>query len=144
MKNTPAIVTCRKHWSAFIPTGIISLTVVVVGVAAGTHAGNPATALGCIVIAALILGADILATNMSRLTITSTEVTGRVGVLHSVKLTAPISRVQDVSISNGVLGKLLGYHTIIVTTAGTGGQEFVFKGFCNGPEFKQTFLTLAS
>lgn len=144
MQKTNTAVCCRKHWSAFVPTVVISLCVAWAGVAAGASAGNPATVAGCLVIAAAMLGGDVLATGRITLSISSTGVVGRTGLLHSTKITAPISSIQDVTIANGILGKLLGFHTITVTTAGTGGKEFVFKGFTNGPKFQQTFLRLAA
>lgn len=144
MQKTDSSVCCRKHWSAFIPTAIISLAVAWVGIAAGTSANNPGTVAGCLVIAAALLGVDILATGRITLSISPNGVVGRTGLLHSAKITAPISRVQDVTVDNGILGKLLRFHTITVTTAGTDGKEFVFKGFTNGPKFQQTFLRLAA
>lgn len=73
-------------------------------------------------------------------TISNRTITGHKGVIRSTTLKSPTSKIQDVAISNGLFGKLLGYHTITVSTAGSNGAEYVFKYMNNAKQFQTMFI----
>ncbi len=53
------------------------------------------------------------------LTLTSTRVVGKTGLIKTKSLDCKLDKVQSVSVSNGLWGKLFGYGTVAVTTAGS-------------------------
>lgn len=133
--NKP-VVSCKKHWSALIPTGIIALLLLIAALKIKEW-------YICVLLAVAICVIDYLIVRATCLELTTSEIIGKTGVIKSAKLAAPLSRVQDVAISNGLLGKVLGYHTVTISTAGTDRKEFVFKNVTNGAEFQRRFLELS-
>lgn len=132
--NKP-VVTCKKHWSALIPTAVITLLLIY----AAFHVKEWYI---CILAAVILCGVDYLIVNSVCLVLTASDITGKVGIIKSAKLAAPLSKVQDVEIDSGLLGKVLGFSTVKVSTAGSGRTEFVFKNVTNGPELQRKFLDL--
>jgi uncharacterized membrane protein YdbT with pleckstrin-like domain len=133
--NKP-LVSCKKHWSALIPTGIIALLLLLA-------APKVKEWYICVLLAVILCIVDYLIVQATCLELTASEVIGKTGVIKSARLAAPVSRVQDVAISNGLLGKILGYHAVTISTAGTDRKEFVFKNVTNGAEFQRKFLELS-
>lgn len=73
-----------------------------------------------------------------------TTVTGHNGIIRSRKLVSPVSKVQDISISNGLLGKIFHYHTIVVSTAGSSGAEYIYKYMAHAEQLQAAFVKLSS
>lgn len=73
----------------------------------------------------------------NRLAITDKKVFGRVGIIKTVEMNSPIHQIQNVSVSNGLLGKLFKYGTIVITTT-TG--IYNFKYVKNPDSFKNEVM----
>lgn len=71
------------------------------------------------------------------LAITDKKVFGRVGLIKTVEMNSPIHQIQNVSVSNGLLGKLFKYGTIVITTT-TG--VYNFKYIKNPDSFKNEVM----
>ena len=135
---------CRPHWTGFIGQGILCTCFVILAViflivpeAIAELETNTAHALVIIslVIAAIIALRIFISIKFTYLELTETKLIGHKGFIKSKTLTTPLSRVQDVGISNGLFGKIFGYHTISISSAGTAGTEFVFKNMANARAF---------
>ncbi len=122
----------------------IAVLIVAAGVLLQVLWGLTTVLLICIGLGAVIAAVKIFSTRADCLLISETAITGKTGWIHSRKLVSPISRVQDVAVSSGLMGKILGYHNIIVSTAGTSRKEYVFIRFTHGKEFQEKFVELAN
>ncbi len=139
--GTP-LVTCHKHWLSYFWPAIITLLLVISGIGEISESAGPGIMLILIgVIVFIICHFNIRA---EYLCLSETDVTGKRGVIKTSKLMAPISRIQDVSVSNGLFGKIFGYYTITVSTAGTGKVEFVFHKVTNAQAFQDKYIELAN
>lgn len=69
------------------------------------------------------------------LILTDTQIVGKTGIVHTKTMTTLLSQVQSVSISNGLFGKILGYHTVIISCAGIGIGEYIFSHMAGAEEF---------
>jgi len=59
------------------------------------------------------------------LTVTNRRVVWKKGIIGSKERSVPLRQVQDVSVSYGVIGRLLGFGTIMVESAGGPHTEIV-------------------
>lgn len=65
--------------------------------------------------------------------VTTKRLMGKIGVLKSETLDAPLNKIQNVSADRTFLGRILGYGTIVITTA---GGAVKFPGIKNADAFK--------
>jgi uncharacterized membrane protein YdbT with pleckstrin-like domain len=79
------------------------------------------------------LGLWLLWWRSNYLALTKQAIIRRKGVFTKEERAVPLSRVQDVSISYGIIRRLLGHGDIRIETAGTTGTEIVMKNI-NDPE----------
>ena len=63
----------------------------------------------------------------NRLVITDRRVTRRRGIIGKTIMTIELSRIQDVRIQFGILGRIFGFGTLEIESAGTSGK-IVFRG----------------
>lgn len=143
MKTTkPILVTCRHHWIAYVPSGILCFLILIVGVAGLTSGGS--AGLGFIGFAMGLFAIDYLLLHSNYIILREDAVVGKVGFIKTTKMVTPITKVQNISVHSGLFGKILGYSTITVETAGSIGAEFVFKRVANADEFQQKYIELAN
>lgn len=137
-----SLVICKKHWSAYIPVAIVEAIFFMILIASFASS-DIAVGFGVFIIVTVICGIWALSIHASYISLTQTGISGKTGLIKTVKLVAPISKVQNLSISNGLGGKLFGYHNVTVATAGTAGNEIVFKGVTNADVLQKKFMELA-
>lgn len=140
--TTTALVTCRRHWVAYIIPGIISAFTALMGIAVLVE--GDAYGILMIVVAAAIIGLSYIFINSSHLTLSEDSIEGKTGIIKTVKMVSPISKVQDVSVRSGLFGKIFGYSTITVSTSGSAITEYVFAGVTNASEFQQKYIEIAN
>jgi uncharacterized membrane protein YdbT with pleckstrin-like domain len=75
--------------------------------------------------ACLTLGFYLIWWQARQLVVTTRRVVWRSGVVGKSERSIPLSRVTDVSVKYGVLGRLLGYGNIYIESAGGPGTEIV-------------------
>lgn len=139
MNKKQPLAVCRRHWVQFIPQGIFSAIFMLLAIASLTT-GDPIgfklkmfaflllIAAGFAVYVAVAHKSDYIA-------LTPTQIVGHKGVIRSKTLSTPLSKVQDIGLSSGLVGKALGYQTITIRSAGTAGTEFVFTAMARAQEF---------
>lgn len=137
------LVTCRKHWSAYIPVVIVEVLFFMIMIA-GFSSGATGSGIGAFLVVTIVCAIRAISINSSYLALSTTSITGKVGRVKTVKLVAPISKIQNLSISNGLGGKLFGYHNVTVATAGTARSEIVFKGITNAELLQKAYIELAN
>jgi len=133
MPNEKIICTASVHWCVFIPAYIVLGFAFLVGVAAGiVH--NPVFVAYLILGGILLLRAYLIRTT-TELAVTSKRVIVKTGMIrrHTVELNH--SKVESFQVSQGILGRMLGYGTLTVT--GTGGVRTPIKKIEAPLEFRR-------
>lgn len=77
------------------------------------------------------LGIYLLSWLCKSLTVTESRAIYRKGIIAKDERSVLLEKVQDVRISYGILGRVLGYGTIRIETAGASGTEIVAQNFNN-------------
>lgn len=68
----------------------------------------------------------------TELSLSNKRLVGKIGIIKTISLDNPLNKINSISISNGLFGKLFGYGDICVNT---GGYTMVFHGIRNPQEF---------
>ena len=129
------VVKCRKHWGMFVGRGIVAFLFLISAFVAET--GDSTARIVCFSVAALIMLPAVISYFSDYLELTETKIIGHSGLINSRKISAPLSKVQNIELSNGLGGKIFGYHNIVVDNAGTAGKEFRFTKATNAEEFAE-------
>jgi uncharacterized membrane protein YdbT with pleckstrin-like domain len=95
-------------------------------------------AAGFAVIALIAFVARRIRANMDEFVVTSRRVIRKVGLIAREIQHAPLEKIQDVTIEQGILGRMLGYGTVIVETASEKGM-LVFPAIAS-PESMRTHI----
>ena len=70
-----------------------------------------------IIVGVFWLFRDLLRYASNKIVLYEGHIEGKVGLIKTKKLNSPLDKVQSVSVSNGLFGKIFGYGTITITTA---------------------------
>lgn len=137
--NDNIIIECKPHWIQLIIPLALCLFFIAFAFQQLFSVGFDDFII-CIVFDAVCFLISYIIFKSKTLKITDTSIVGRVGIIRTHKLVSPISKVQDVSVCSGILGKILGFSDVRISTAGTGGAEYVFKCVTNGSKLQNEFL----
>ena len=141
--NEKIIVECKPHWIGIVIPGAIALLFFLISLTYLLD-GSFSDFLIFFVIFAVFAGICYLSVKDASLIMTETAIIGKTGIIRTKQLTSPIQKVQDISVSNGLFGKIFKYYTITVATAGTAGTEYKFKHMKNGKALQDAFLAYYS
>lgn len=138
-----AVVVCRQHWMTLAaPVVLLAAALLLSVVLVALHLTAVAALLVLLCLLDLILQAIKLRSTV--LYMTDTVVVGHTGVLRTKQLMSPVSKIQDISVSNGVFGKLLGYATVTVSTAGSARTSYRFPNVTNYMDLQSEFVELSA
>ena len=132
------IAVCRKHWSCFIlPVFfvVICLLLAIVALLSLSDGGAGAVCIVLLVAAAVVLLNALIGYKTTYIALTETKIIGHIGFIRSRTLMTPLSKIQNVGLSNGLLGKILDYHTVTLSDAGGSLTEYVFKRMAHARDF---------
>ena len=76
---------------------------------------------------------DLISYASERITLYEGHIEGKVGVIRTKKLNSPLDKVQSVSVSSGLFGKIFNYGTVTVTTA---ASTISFQGIAGAKNFE--------
>jgi len=82
--------------------------------------------------------APLIEYTTSEFAITNKRVIIKVGFISRRTLEMNLAKIESINVSQGLLGRMLGYGTIVVI--GTGGTKEAFAGIANLLEFRNKFL----
>lgn len=134
------LVICKHHWIKYVAP-IIFTTYFTIAAFLKILVGDFGLGFILLIVAAFLM-VDIYAIASASLKLTRIHIIGKVGLIRTKKLMSPTSKIQDVKISQTFLGKIFGYSTVIISTAGTGLSEYVFKCVTNGDELQKKFVEI--
>ena len=108
-------IVVRKHWAALIPPVIVTLLLLLIT--------PPAALIGLVYVVARLI--PFLT---DKIVMDDGTISGKTGLINTRELVTPIKNVVDIGISSGLGGKIFGYCTVAISTAGTGSKEYKFAG----------------
>jgi uncharacterized membrane protein YdbT with pleckstrin-like domain len=84
--------------------------------------------------------APLIAQKTSEFAITNKRIIIKVGLISRRTLEMNLSKIESVNVNQGILGRILGYGTIVVV--GTGGTKEPFAGITDPMTFRKKFQEL--
>jgi uncharacterized membrane protein YdbT with pleckstrin-like domain len=136
----------RLHWIVLIGSFLLGLLFGLTGVgmfvlsarATGDKgaASESMTILGAafLAVALIFIARGILVRNATEMTVTNKRVFVKVGLAARRTIELLLSRVESIGVEESVMGRLLGYGTVIVH--GTGGTPEIFNKVAHPLEFR--------
>ena len=125
------IAMCKKHKLCFITWIIIMILTGFI-----IYSGKLMDAIPILLIVELVgTIKSIIEYKTTYIACTNTMLVGHIGFINSKTLSTPLIKVQSVGMSNGLFGKIFGYHTVTICNAGTSQAEYVFTTMSNAKQF---------
>ncbi len=146
MEGEKVVYSTRLHWIVLVPAlllcALFGAPGVALLVASANRSGDPGVTsqsltiggAALLVIAAVILVRGILTRNAVRMAVTNKRVIAKVGIVTRRTIDLLLSRVESVGVEEGVMGRMLGYGTVVIR--GTGGTPESFGKIAHPLEFR--------
>jgi membrane protein YdbS with pleckstrin-like domain len=135
----------RYHWVFYGFSIVVVVLAAALGLAslratqqqAGDEIGRPLAwiAAAFVVIALIAFLARRFRANLDEFVVTNRRVIRKVGLVAREIQHAPLEKIQDVTIEQGILGRMLGYGTVIVETASEKGM-LIFPAVASPESFR--------
>ncbi len=141
MKNEKIVAECRRHWFHYVLYVLIILFLfydLINELIYDTYASYKDFLLVAFIysiISIIIVISIIKSYKNDYLRMTETQIVGHCGIIRTKTLFTPILKIQSIGYTNGLFGKIFGYHTVIVDNAGSGRAEFVFRHAAGAKNF---------
>lgn len=117
-KNESLISTASINMIAILPNAILAVLVLVICASVGGFFVG-------LIAAALIVGIKLLRMKTTELALTNKKIVGKVGVISTKVMDSPLNKINNISVEQGLGGKIFGYGKIVITTS-TGNYNFDF------------------
>ena len=146
MEGETVVYATRLHWIVLTGPVLLGLLVGVPGIAllvlSGIHAGDVRTATESmlaggtilVVVALIFVFRGILNRNATEVAVTNKRVVAKVGIAARRTVELILPRVESIGVEETVMGRILGYGTVIVR--GTGGTPESFEKIAHPLEFR--------
>jgi uncharacterized membrane protein YdbT with pleckstrin-like domain len=132
MSGESIIYRARLHWIVFL-WPVIWFVVALLFFSSGSDAR---AAGGLFILIAVFTGiASFIAFSSSEFGITNKRVIVKVGFIRRNSIEVLLSKVEGIQVNQGILGRILGYGSIVVS--GTGGTKDPFPKITNPLEFRR-------
>ena len=131
------IYNAKVHWLTFAPGSILILAIFPVIIGAENKSSEGAGIIGLILLClgSLFLIRAFFIKISTELTVTSKRVVAKIGLVRRTTMELNHRQVESFSIRQGLLGRILGYGTIVVN--GTGGGRIPVRGIGSPLEFRR-------
>jgi membrane protein YdbS with pleckstrin-like domain len=138
------VIACKLHWTVALIPEILTVFFALAAIIALVDGSGVQAFVLLLAIATVCALAAFLEMKSAYLILTENAVKGKTGLIKTKKLVSPIGKVQDVSVSSGLLGKIFGYSTVTISTAGSAITEYTFGNITNAEEFQNKIIELAN
>ena len=140
------VYTTRLHWIVLVAPVLLGLLFGVMGIAVFVFSARPGAdnaamheammALGAIflIVALIFIVRGVLLRNATEITVTNRRVFVKVGMAARRTIELLLSRVESIGVEESVMGRMLGYGTVILH--GTGGTPESFDTIAHPLEFR--------
>ena len=133
MEGERVVHRARLHWIVFVVPLVIAALAAMLALGAMTD--SPGAGKALLVIAALAVIAPIIRYVTSEFAVTDRRVIIKVGWIRRHTLETLLTKVENIGVDQGILGRGLNYGTIHVT--GTGGTKERFDRIADPMEFRR-------
>ena len=127
------IAVCKKHWALVL--GRLLLALLIFGFLPYGEKGNTGYQILRFALPLLVLLSGIIEYTTNYIAVTRTKIVVHMGFIKTTDYSTPLNKIQAISISSGLFGKMFGYHTITIDHAGTGRSEYKFGHMANAKDF---------
>lgn len=100
---------------------IWSVIIVIIG---GVAVGGGGAFVG-LIIAAIIVGTKYLSVSHTNISLTNSRLIGKTGVINTKSMDSPLNKVNNVSVEQGLGGKIFNYSTLVISTS-SGSYNFKY------------------
>ena len=139
------VYTTRLHWTVLTVPVLVGLVLGLPGLALLGEAAGPANrnqnsnlmAAGgaiLIVVGFVLIVSGLLKRNATEMTVTNKRIVVKVGIAARRTVEMLLTRVESIGVEESVMGRMLGYGTVIVR--GTGGTPEAFDRIAHPLEFR--------
>lgn len=140
-KGDTVILQAHTSWLAILPKVIESVILFIVAAYAKSAlyflgVGELITIV-CIVIALAIIIVTVLKITHTELAPSSKKLIGKIGIINTKSMDSPLNKINNVSVDQGLFGKIFGYSKITVSTS---SGNYVFDYILSGDAFKNTVM----
>ena len=97
----------------------------------------PDVVLMLLLIGFITIWKPLIAKLTTELAVTNKKVVGKVGLIRTKALDAPLNKINNVSVSSGLIGKIFGYGTVRINTS---SGEYLFPYIKGAESFKTLIL----
>jgi uncharacterized membrane protein YdbT with pleckstrin-like domain len=123
------------HWKVYLAPLLLSLFVFVPLMVLAFVSGVPVVAIAPNAVIVILFGIAWLKRRSSEFAVTNKRVVIKVGVLQTRSIELQLSKVEAVTVNQGLAGKLFGFGEIVIT--GSGGTKEQFAGIASPIKFRQ-------
>lgn len=124
----------KLHWQVFLLPGLVA-GILILGAIAAFMSGVAVAGLVLLIVAALLLLVPFLKRANSEFAVTNKRLIVKLGFFTTRTLELLHSKVETISVYQGLMGKMLGYGDIVVT--GSGGTREEFKAVASPLELRR-------
>lgn len=138
MEGEEVVYRARLHpivYSWAILVGLVAVALIVVGVSTVALDWVVWVGVPVLVIAVVLWFVRWVKVRTSEFAVTSKRILIKVGLVRRHSLELLLGKVEGIGVDQDVMGRLLGYGTIVVT--GTGGTKEAFKDIARPMEFRR-------
>ena len=123
------------HWIVLLVPGLFGGLMVLIGLLMLIANGMTGTALFMAGFGALVIALAVVSRSATEMAVTNKRVVVKVGLLRRKTIELFLSKVESVGVEQGLLGRMLGYGSIVVR--GTGGTAEPFRKVHSPLEFRR-------
>lgn len=134
------IAVCRKHPYIIIRAVVIGLAIFLFSL---QWEGNALYNIVRIGIPLLIIVSAVIKYKTNYIAVTRTKIDVHMGFIKTTDSSTPLNKIQAISLSSGLFGKIFGYHKITIDHAGTGKSEYQFGHMSDAKDFANVVERMA-
>lgn len=132
-KDEELVAGANVHSIIFIPKAIICAFLMLIAM----FGQNSSFFIFMLVICCAIMAKPLIVFFSTKLYFTNKRLLGKVGLINTKVLDTPLNKINNVSIEQGLGGKLFGYGTIVVSSS---SAQYNFKGIKNPEVFRSRLM----
>lgn len=129
--NETIVFESNQHWISLLPRGVVSAFFLLCGLSS-TDILFP-----MFILALLFIASPLIRFLTSELGFTDKRLIGKLGLIRTKSLDAPLNKINNVSVSSGLFGKVFGYGNIHITTS---SGAYLYKGVANPEIFRVNLM----
>jgi uncharacterized membrane protein YdbT with pleckstrin-like domain len=123
------------HWIVLLVPGLLGGVLVLLGLSMLIAGGITGMGIFITGFGALVIALAVMRRKATEMTVTNKRVVVKVGLLRKRTIELFLSKVESVRVEQGLLGRMLGYGSIVVR--GTGGTAEPFDNVHSPLEFRR-------